>query len=326
MASAQRRRLILSLAAIAAGLHTGLHASTSGNWPAHTIRLVVPFPPGGSSDILGRLVAAQLKSELGADVFVENRPGATTQIGTEAIANAPADGYNLLLASASVFTVLPQIRKLNFTIDDFDVIGGVASYIAVMAVRKDLPIENLRDFIAYARQRPGELTFGSAGDASAGHVYGATLARDTGIELRHVPYRGSVAAVNALVAGEIDFIIDGAVINMVQADRVRPLATFYEKRHPDLPAVPTLKEAGVDLTTSRGAGWSLLAPKGTPPEIVARLSTALQRVLEQESVQQALVRANSIASWQAPEDFRRNLLADQKMYAELLPTLGISQS
>jgi len=273
--------------------------------------------------MLGRLVADKVGAILKANIFVENKPGGTTQIGTEQVANAAPDGNTLLLAAATSFTALPNLRKLNYSIDSFEIAGGVADYIAVMAVRKTLPIKTVREFIDYAKKNPGKLSFGSAGEASAGHIYGLTLARDTGIEVLHVPFRGSAAAVNALVAGDIDFIIDGAVTPMVKADRVQPLAVLYRQRHPELPEIPTLKEAGFEVTTTRGSGWGVLAPKGTPAAIMNLLSEAVHQVLQQQDVKDALARANSIPSWQTPAEFRQNMETDRKLYAELLPAIGI---
>ncbi len=327
MKPVERTRLLAPLALMVPALWLGSQAQAqSSNWPSQPIRLVVPFPPGGSSDILGRLIAEHLGKALGASIFVDNKPGGTTQVGTDFVANAAPDGNTLVLGAASSFTVLPNLRKLNYSLDSFESAGGIADYIAVMAVRKSLPIKDVRQFVAYAKQNPGKLSFGSAGEASAGHVYGLTLARDTGIQVLHVPFRGSAAAVTALVSGDIDFIIDGAVTPMIKTDRVQPLATVYRRRHPDLPSVPTLQEAGFTITTSKGSGWGLLAPKGTPRPIMTRLSVGLQKVLEQKDIQDALVRANSIAAWQSPEDFRQGLLSDRKMYAELLPAIGIREN
>ena len=131
---------------------------------------------------------------------------------------------------------------------------------------------------------------------------------------------------NSLVGGDIDFIIDGAVTPMVKADRVTPLATFYRRRHPELPQVPTLKEAGFEIRTSQGSGWGLLAPKGTPAAIMKRLSEALEQVLKQQDVQDAFARANSIAAWQPPQQLRLSLQRDREMYAELLPAIGIREN
>lgn len=317
------RRLCLGALALLTPALLSAPAWAQEPWPSRPIRLVVPFPPGGSSDLLGRLVAERVGKLLGANIFVDNKPGGTTQIGTEFVANAAPDGYTLLLGAASSFTVLPNLRKLPYTLESFESAGGIADYIAVMAVRKTLGVKDVKQFIAAAKKDPGKLSFGSAGEASAGHVYGLTLARDTGIQVLHVPFRGSAAAVTSLVAGETDFIIDGAVTPMVTADRVQPLAVLYRKRHPSLPNVPTLKEAGFDITTFKAAGWGLLAPKGTPAPVMAKMSDALHQVLQQKDVQDALTKANSIAAWQTPEEFRQGLQADQKVYAELLPAIGI---
>ena len=323
MTHPQRLRLALPLLIAAPHLLWPARAQAQDKWPSAPVRMVVPFPPGGSSDMLGRLIAEKVGALLKANIFVENKPGGTTQIGSEFVANAAPDGNTLLLASATSFTALPNLRKQNYGIDSFEIAGGVADYIAVMAVRKTLPVKTVREFIEHAKQNPGKLSFGSAGEASAGHIYGLTLARDTGIQVLHVPFRGSAAAVNALVAGDIDFIIDGAITPMVKADRVQPLAVLYRKRHPELPNVPTLKEAGFEITSTRGSGWGVLAPKGTPAPIMARLSDAVHQVLDQQDVKDALARANSVASWQAPDEYRRSLEADRKLYAELLPAIGI---
>jgi tripartite-type tricarboxylate transporter receptor subunit TctC len=317
----QARRLAVALWVIASVL--AFPAQAQDSWPARPIRLVVPFPPGGSSDILGRIVAIHLGRALNANMFVDNKPGGTTQVGTEFVANAAPDGYTLLLGAASSFTVLPNLRKLTYSMDSFEAVGGVADYIAVMAVRNTLPVKDMKQFIDYARQNPKKLSFGSAGEASAGHVYGGTLSRDTGIDVLHVPFRGSADAVNALVAGDIDFVIDGAATPMVKAGRIVPLASFYRVRHPELPNVPTLKEAGFDIATAKGAGWGVLAPRGTPRPVMARLSDALRKVLADKTVQDEVLRANSIASWQTPEEFRAGMQADQKMYSELLPAIGV---
>ena len=324
MSKPQRLRLLAPLAVMFPSLLAGAKASAqAAAWPSTPIRMVVPFPPGGSSDILTRLVADHMGKILGANIFIDNKPGGTTQVGTEFVANAAPDGNTLLMAASSSYTQLPNLRKLNYSFDSFETAGGVADYIAVMAVRKTLPIKTMKEFIDYAKANPGKLSFGSAGEASAGHVFGLTLAHDTGIKVLHVPYKGSVAAVNDLVAGEIDFIIDGAATPMVKSDRIQPLSVFYKKRHPDLPNVPTLSETGYNINLTRGAGWGLMAPKGTPKPIMDKLANALQKALETKELQDAMVRANTIAAWTPPEDFKKAILSDQKMLAQLLPAIGI---
>lgn len=319
------RRTFHSLTAAAAASACGLApqwAAAQSTWPSRPIKLVVPFPPGGSSDIMGRLLADGLGKHLNTTFVVENKPGGTTQVGTEYVATAEPDGYTLLEGASTAFTVLPNQRELRFSLDSFEVAGGIADYIAVMAVRKTLPVKSLKELIEYGKLNPGKLTYGSAGELSAGHMFGSRLALDTGIALLHVPFGGSAAAVNALVAGDIDIVIDGAVTPMVKADRVRPLATFYRTRHPELPDVPNLEETGYKILLTKARGWGLLAPKGTPAPIIARLSEAMQKTLADPELAKALLRGNSVASYQSPADYKSNIAADRKMYGELLSIIA----
>lgn len=319
------RRTFHSIAAATMASASGLApqwAIADDAWPARPIKLVVPFPPGGSSDIMGRLLADSLSKILKATFIVENKPGGTTQVGTEYVASAAQDGYTLLEGASTAFTVLPNQRDLRFSLDSFEVAGGIADYIAVMAVRKTLPVKSVKELVEYGKQNPGKLTYGSAGELSAGHMFGARLAYDTGITLLHVPFRGSAAAVNALVAGDIDIVIDGAVTPMVKADRVRPLATFYRNRHPELPDLPTIEESGYKVILTKARGWGLLAPKGTPPPVMARLSEALQKALADPDLAKSFLQGNSVASYQAPADYKINIEADRKMYGELLATMA----
>ncbi len=319
------RRNFHSMAASALAATSGLlpqWAMAEEAWPSRPVKLVVPFPPGGSSDIMGRLLADNMAKLLKANFVVENKPGGTTQVGSEYVAHAAPDGYTLLEAASLAFTVLPNQRDLRFDLDSFEHVGGIADYIAVMAVRKSLPVKTMKELVDYGKQNPGKLTFGSAGELSAGHMFGSRLALDTGISLLHVPFRGSAAAVNALVAGDVDIVIDGAVTPMVKGDRVRPLATFYRSRHPELPDVPTLDETGYKVLLTQARGWALLAPKGTPAPIVARLSDALKKTLADPEVAKALLRGNSIASYQSPEEYKANVAVDRKMYGELLAAIS----
>lgn len=318
------RRCFQSMAAVAALQAAGLvtqAARAQEAWPSRPVKVIIPFPPGGSSDIMGRLVADHIGKQLHANFVVENKAGGTTQIGTEFVAGAAPDGYTLEVAASLAFTILPAQRELRFTLDSFEVAGGVADYVAIFAVRKTLPVTNMKEFVDYAKKNPGKLNFGSAGELSAGHVYGGQFARDTGIEVLHVPFRGSADAVNALVAGDIDFVIDGAAMPMAKADRIRPLASFYTLRHPELPNVPTLKEAGFDVAMTKSRGWALVAPKGTPASIMNRLSEALQKALLDTRLMEALVRGNSMALYQSPAEYRAGVAADRRMYAELVPQI-----
>jgi tripartite-type tricarboxylate transporter receptor subunit TctC len=317
------RRLVLRSALLLASATVVIApVQAQAPWPDRPIRFVVPFPPGGSSDLLGRIVAEGLAKQLDATVVVENKPGATTQIGTELVSQAAPDGYTVLLGAATSFTVLPHMRKLNYSIDSFEAIGGVADYLAILAVRNTLPVTTIDQFIAYAREHPG-LSYGSAGEASFGHIAGGALARYAKLDFLHVPFRGSADAVNGTVAGDVDFTIDGAAVPMAKAGRLRPLVTFSDRRHPELPDLPSLKDAGLNVQLSQGSGWGLLVPKGTPQPIVDRLSKALEALLSESDARERIQRANAIVHWQTPQVFRDGLAADRKFYGELLPAIGV---
>jgi len=319
----QRARLTVPLAALA--MLSGVPVvRAQSSWPTRPVRLVVPYPPGGSSDNAGRILADKLGKVLNASFVVDNRPGATAQIGNQFVANAAPDGYTVLLGTAPSLTILPNLRSINYSVESFEAAGGVSDYVAVMAVRNTLPVSTVGEFIEYGKAHPGKLSFGSAGEGTFGHIYAAQLAHEHGVQALHVPFRGSAPAINSLLGGEIDFMVDGALTPMVKTDRVRGLATFHRNRHPELPQVPTLAEAGFAVRMSQAASSGLLLPKGTDRAIVQRLSEALYAVTQDRETQEAFARFASVVSWQAPDDWRNGLIADRKMYGELLSAIGIT--
>ena len=318
---------ILSLFApvLLAALVLPLPATAQTAWPDKPIRLVVPYPPGGTSDNLGRLVAERLGSYLGTPLIVDNKPGGTTQIGTELVARAAPDGNTVLLGAITAFTVLPHLRnKLPYDPkNSFEPLGGIAEYLAVVAVRKDLGVQTLADLVKLAKASPGKLTYGSAGQASFGHIAGEIIKRETGISMLHIPFKGSADAANALAGGQIDVLIDGAVVGLAKAGRVTALATFGNARHPELPNVPSLPETGIKIRTQSAPGWGLFTPKGTPAAINQRLSQALEKMLAEPETQARLKRISTLPDWRNPSDLRMAIEADYKYYAELLPAIGI---
>ncbi len=316
-----RRRLLLAGTAWTALGPAGTRAQ--GAWPERPLRLIVPFPPGGNSDTLGRVLAERLKEHLRVPVVVDNRPGGTTQIGTEAAARAEADGQTLLLAAATAFTVLPNLRKLSFDMNQhFEWAGGVADYVAIVTVRKGLGIRNLDDWIRMAKQQPGKLTWGSAGLASAGHIYGEILKRQTGIDMLHVPFKGSAELVTGLLGDQIDMLIDGVGLGLARSGRAVALATFFDQRHPELPEVPALPETGLKIDLPAG-GWGLAFPKGTPAPILARTSATLEKILAEPETRERLLRASVVALWTPPARYRQALQASRQYYADLLKSIGI---
>ncbi|MGH8856480.1 MAG: Bug family tripartite tricarboxylate transporter substrate binding protein [Polaromonas sp.] len=302
-----------------------LSAAAQAAWPDRPVKLVVPYPPGGTSDNLGRLVAERLSAHLGTPVIVDNKPGGTTQVGTEIVARAAPDGNTLLLGAVTAFTVLPHLRnKLPYDAKNgFEPLGGIAEYLAVLTVRKDLGVSTLAELVQLAKAHPGKLTYGSAGLASFGHIAGELVKRETGISMLHVPFKGSADAANALAGGQIDVLIDGATVALAKAGRVTPLAAFGSKRHPELPNVPSLPETGIRVRTQSAPGWGLFTPKGTPAAINVRLSQALEKMLAEPDTQARLQRISTLPDWRTPSDLRMAIAADYKYYAELLPAIGI---
>lgn len=315
------RILFPLLALLAFGFGAAAHAA----WPDRPITLVVPFPPGGNSDNLGRIVAEQLRVKLGTPVVVENRPGGTTSIGTNAVARAQPDGYTLLLGAATAFTVLPHLRSLPFDPQtDFTFIGGIADYLPIVTVASGRGIDSMAALIELARSQPGKLTFGSAGIASAGHIAGEIIKQGAGIDVLHVPYKGSGELMAALQGGQIDFFIDGVGVNMAQDGRGVALAIFANQRHPALPDVPTLEESGVDQALPQG-GWALVAPAGLPAEISARLAAVTAEIMSEPDTRETLGRISIIADWIDADQYRQRLAKSYEFYRELIPAVGIPQ-
>lgn len=300
-------------------------AAQAPAWPDKPIRLIVPYPPGGTSDNLGRLVAERLGAKLPATVIVDNKPGGTTQIGTELAARSAPDGYTVLLGAVTAFTVLPHLRsKLPYDPKrDFEPLGGIAEYLSIVAVRKDLGVKTLPELVALAKARPGKLSYGSAGLASFGHIAGEILKREAGIDMLHVPFKGSADAATALAGGQVDLLIDGAAVPLAKAGRVVPLAAFSATRHPELPAVPSLTETGIQVKRPEGPGWGLFTPKGTPAAINERLTKALQALLEEPDTQARLQRISAAPDWRTPAQLTLAIQTDSAFYAELLPAIGI---
>jgi len=319
-----RRRVLLSVAAVAGGLLAGQPVSAQARWPDRPLRFIVPFPPGGNSDALARILADRLRDVLKANIVIDNKPGGTTQVGTEAAARAEPDGNTMLLVTATTFTVLPNLRKLSFDLNSFEIAGGVADYVPIVTARNGLNVKSLPELIALAKRQPGKLTWGSAGVASAGHIYGEILKRHAGIDMLHVPFKGSGDLVAGLLGETVDMIIDGVGLGLARSGKAVALATFFDKRHPELPEVPSLPEAGLKVELPAG-GWGVGFPKGTPRPILEATSAALEKIMVEPDTRDKLLRASVVAQWQPAAAYRSALGKSRAYYAELLPAIGMKQ-
>lgn len=320
-------RFVVAATAIACGIGSLMAASvTHAAYPEREITFVVPYPPGGNSDNLARVFAERLHKKLDVPIIVENKPGGTTSLGTSQVARSKADGYTMLLATSTAFTVLPHIRSLPYDPDnDFEFVGSLASYLPIWTVRQDFPADSLDEFVELAKEKPGELTWGSAGVASGGHLAGEIVKFETGIDMLHVPYKGSAETVTGLIGEHIDMFIDGVGLEQIKAGRAKGLVTFASVRHPELPDVPTPAEAGYDVTLPFEGFWGLAVPAGTPSDIVAKLAQATQEILDEADTQERFHRMSLAASWKDGGDYAQDLGKSKAFYGDLLEKIGFGE-
>jgi tripartite-type tricarboxylate transporter receptor subunit TctC len=312
----------------AASLVFGLFAcpATAQTYPTKPVRMMVPFPAGGGSDTMGRIVGNKLSERLGQQIVVENRPGAAGSIGADIVARAPADGYTLLLGSTSELVQYPNVNpKIPYDpVRDFTPITLVGTIPLVLVVHPSLPVKNVKDLVALAKGRPGEINFGSAGQGATTHLAVELFILLGKVKLTHVPYKGSPQAVADLVAGNVQLGIPTmpAALPFIKSGRVKVLAVSTAKRASNLPDVPTLEEAGVkgyEATLWTG----ILAPTGTPPQIIDRLNGEIAKVLALKDVQEALARQGAEAQSGTPAQFSAFIKTEYAKWARVVKESGI---
>jgi tripartite-type tricarboxylate transporter receptor subunit TctC len=293
-------------AAMAVGLalaSAGLHAQP---YPSKTIRMMVPFPAGGGSDTMGRVIGQKLAERLGQAIVIENRPGAGGSIGADVVAKSAPDGYTILLGSTSELVQYPNVNpKIPYNpVRDFAPITLVGTVPLVLVVHPSLPVKSVKELVALTKAKPGEVNFGSAGNGSTTHLAVELFILMTGARMTHVPYKGSPQAVTDLVAGNVQLGIPTmpAALAFIKAGRVKALGVTSGKRTPVLPDVPTLREAGIsDYETDLWTG--ILAPAGTPPAILSRLHAEIVHATSQPDVKEALGRQGAVPATGTPQEF-----------------------
>src|SRR6185312_3629019 len=251
----------------------GVPPAAAQDYPTRTVTIIVPFTPAGATDILGRMAAAALEARLGKSFVVENRPGAGQQIGVNMVAKAAPDGYTLLMATSSAMGVNPTLyKKIAYDpVKDFEPIAMVAHLPFILCVTNDLPVKTVAEFVAYAKAHPGKLSYGSGGVGASHHLYGELFKSLTGIEMTHVPYKGTAPALNDLIAGHIQVLFSDAppALPQIQGGKVRALAVTTGKR---MAAAPDIPPIGETLPGFDSAPWQMLmAPAGTPAPVIDRL-------------------------------------------------------
>ncbi len=312
------------LAFAAAALVAPLPASAQA-YPTKPVRMVVPFPPGGSLDIAGRLIAQKLSEAWGQSVVVENKPGAGGNIGADLVAKSPPDGYTILLGALSTHAVNPSLyRTMPYdAAKDFAPITLIAVTPNVLVVNAASPVNNVKEFIAYAKANPGKLAFGSGSNGSAGHLAGELFKVETGTDAVHIPFKGGAPATQALLAGDTQFMFDNLANAMAQvkAGKLKALAVTTARRSPLAPDLPTMAEAGLpgfDISTWYG----FFAPAGTPPAIVARWNADVTKILNSPDVRAKFVADGADPSPNTPEQFSQMIAAELAKYAKIVKASG----
>lgn len=303
-------RIVVALAIAASSFASGALAQTAP-YPSRAIKIVAPYPPGGSSDLTTRIFAAGISEILGQTAYVENKPGGGTNIAAETVARAAPDGYTLYVANFASHAVNRHLfTKMPFhPVKDFTQIAMMARVPMFLCVRKESAFNNVQDLVAFGKKNPGKLTYGSPGNGSPPHISGEMLKQIGGFDALHVPYKGGVAeAASDMMAGQIDFMFDAAIIAHHHAGRVRCLAVSYKERWPTEPNMPTVAEGGVpgfDLI----AFFAIVGPAGVPKEVVEKLNAAFAAVARKpETIDKLKVAA--VVPWAASVKETQDFLND----------------
>ncbi len=302
----QRRRLLQSAAAVAFPALTSLsatHAKAQG-FPARPIKLIVAFPAGGPTDITMRALAENASKILGQPVIIENKPGAGGTLPAQQLQTSPADGYTLAQIPLGVFR-LPYTTKINWDpVKDITYVLNVTGYAFGIVVPADSPFKTWADFVAYAKANPGRLTYGSTGTLTSPHLTTELVAQKAGIELQHIPYKGSADLMLAVVGGQVMAAADSTgFAPQVEAGKLRVLNTWGEKRLDKFPNAPTLKELGYDIV--QNSPFGIGAPKGTPLDVVKRLHDAFKKAMEEPSYVTALGRYDMLPNYMGTADYAK---------------------
>ena len=315
-----RRRVLAGAAALAAA---PLAAWGQQAWPSKTIRIVIAFPPGATSDLLARTIGEKLSTIFGQQVLVEHKPGAATTIASQYVAKSPPDGYTWFIQLALHYQNQLLYKNLPYDIfKDFANVTDICYSPVMLIVNEKNPAKTVKEFIDWGRGR--KLTYASWGNGSSGHLLGHMFAKYAGHDSTHVAYKGGAAAVTDVVGGQVDsIIIDlGSTRAFITSGRLRPLAICYEKRMPQVPDVPTMEEAGVKGMNIAGF-YGMYAPAGTPRDIVARMSAEVQKVLKMPDVAQRFYDFAFIPGGRSPEAFTQMVRAEYLRWEPIVKSVGV---
>jgi len=319
------RLLKATLMAAAIGLLAGVGSTIA--YPTKPVTLIVPFPPGGSTDIVGRVVADGLSKELGQPVVIENRGGAGGTVGTAVVAKATPDGHTLAIGTTSTHAVGPATLKVAYDpVKQFAPITLVAETPYVLAVNNNVKAKSVSELVALVKSQPGKFNYGSAGAGSTTHLAGAMFAHAAGLKMEHIAYNGNGPATTALLSGEVQVLMGSmpAVLSQIKSGQIRALAVGTVRRSPELPDVPTMQEAGVkDFEAALWLG--VVAPAGTPDAIVKQLHAAILKTVKSPEVAKRLRAAGAEPVTTTPQEMGKQIQEDLAKYTKLAKDIGVAK-
>jgi tripartite-type tricarboxylate transporter receptor subunit TctC len=325
MMPAVTRRTAIRMASAAAALVAAPAGLRAQAFPTRPVSLVVPYAAGGPTDVASRVIAEQLRVELGGPVVVENRPGASTIIGAQAVAAAPPDGHTMLMVTTTTLCTNPHLyRHLPYKAEDFAPVGMAVRVPLAVAIRSTLPATTIEEFRRYAQSRPGTLNYGSAGTGANSQLVNELMNARLGTPMTHVPYRGTALALKDLASGHVDALVDAlaTLLPLHQAGQIRILATFEDTRTPVAPDLPTFVEAGYpDLVAF--TWFALMAPAATPVPILDRLNEAATRAIQTGGVQRRLSELGFTGQTSSRAELASYIRSESERWAPLIKRLGI---
>ena len=320
-----RRQILQAAAAVTAGITTPAVLAQS-TWPSKPIRFVVPFAPGGTSEVVARSVAVELTKQLGVSVYVENKPGGAGVVAMQDVAKSAPDGHTLILTHVGTLAVNPYMLEAQpYDVNkDFAPVTLLAKVPNVFVIHPDVPAKNFKEFVAYAKANPGKLNYGSAGNASAGHLAMEYLKLVTGMFMTHIPYRGTGPQLTDLLAGRTQASSAGmpALGAHIRAGKLRAIAVGTQKRIPSMPDVPTVAEMGYkDFETSQWYG--IHVPAGTPSDIIKRLQEESQKALASSGVTARFATDNAVAGGYPSAEYAKFIAGEQKIWKDIVKRASI---
>ncbi len=319
----RRLALTLGLGALAA---CPAWAQAQSTFPDKPIRMVLPFPPGGPTDLVARVLAQKMSDQMGQQVLIDNKPGANGNIAAELVAKAPADGYTVLYNTSSIALSATLYKKLNYDVrTDFAPIALTAVIPLVLMTHPSVPAQNLNDFVQYVKSNPGKVSYGSAGNGNITHLGAFLVLQQKGLQANHIPYKGSIPALTDLVGGQTQFMTDtvNSALPFIRDNKLRALAVTSLKRTQVLPGVPTLNELGMPQFEV-GAWQGVLAPAKTPPEVIARLNAEINKALAAPDVKAKLALQGADPLGSSPAEYGQYIKSEIDRFANVIRQSGVT--